>query len=225
MTCSSFENNLLKKLNVSRETFHDLEKFVTILDKWSEKINLISRQDWQAIWLRHVIDCAQLHTHIESFQNNTDKPSLHIGDIGTGAGFPGIILAIIDKKNKYTLIEKNKKKCNFLKYVCGFLKLDHVTICADNIEKTPSLNVDILTSRALASLDKLLFFADLHLDRKGICLFLKGKNYIQELTKAKLCWKITSDIFPSITDPSGYIVKIGAFENAHASSQPGECKP
>ena len=138
--------------NVSRETIEKLKTFQNMVLEWNKKINLISKASEQNIWERHIIDSLQLYPLIEE----KDKV---LYDFGSGAGFPAIVLAILSEQFypnlNITLIESIGKKVLFLENVKKSLNLN-ITILKDRIENLNLLKPDIITSRALASLDKLL---------------------------------------------------------------------
>jgi len=159
-----FEDNC----NVSRETLQKLMEYEKILLAWNKKINLISNSTGNNIWVRHFLDSAQLRSFLNNFENS-------IIDIGSGAGFPGLVLSIIGFKN-VSLVEKNFKKCTFLNYVVSNLGLDTIVI-NDNIENI-KLDVDVIVSRAFADVKKIMYSTK-NMNYKKI-LLLKSKNVISE---------------------------------------------
>src|SRR5688572_27465920 len=112
--------------NVSRETFFLLEKYYSFLKQWHTKHNLISENDLIHFWNRHILDCAQIALNLK-------KNHRIIVDMGSGAGFPAIVIAILMRytDKKFILLEKNSKKCVFLKTVIYNLKLNAVVINVD----------------------------------------------------------------------------------------------
>ena len=189
-------------LNVSRETQQKLEAFADLVEKWSQKINLVSRADAAVIWNRHILDSAQL------FVVEQEHPKQWL-DLGSGGGFPGIVVAILFRPTtKVTLVESDARKCAFLKTACIELSLG-ADVVNQRIETLPPLQADVISARALTSLDNLLEFASKHLKPSGHCFFLKGGKAHQELTEAKRNWKMAVEKIPSITQPSGTILKIG----------------
>ena len=140
-------------------------------------------------WRRHFLDSAQIY----DFINNRGGRLL---DLGCGAGFPGLVLAIMGVKN-VTLVDSSQKKCSFLREVIRQTSCD-ATVFNGRIQDYPEKKiVDYLTARALAPLQDLLDMAYPLLAKGGKCLFLKGQNYEQELTAAKIRWIIEVDIHPS----------------------------
>ena len=148
------------------------------------------------------MDSAQLSSLI-------DPQTSEIADIGAGAGFPGMVLAIINatKDTKIHLIESNERKCAFLREVNLATKAN-VVIHNKRAEKVQGLSVDLVVSRAVASVEKLLQYADPLLKKKGQCLFLKGKKWRDELTQAKIKWIIKATVIQSVSDSSGKILKL-----------------
>ena len=132
---------------VSRETYEKFKIFHDTLIKWQRSINLISKFTLDTIWLRHILDSAQLYKFIYKTKGN-------IFDLGSGAGFPGLILAIMGCK-KICLVEPDKKKCTFLREVAMLTNTD-VTIYNSRIQDLGYQNVEVVISRALASLVKLI---------------------------------------------------------------------
>jgi len=193
-------------LNVSRETNKKITEYISILQKWNRKINLISKSSEKDIWTRHVLDSAQIWNLI----GETDFKIW--ADLGSGSGFPGIIISILSKKTnpnaQFILIEKDKRKCEFLKEISRKLELNLI-IYPERIETIKELNADIVSARALSTLDKLLFFSKKHRSKDGLSFFFKGQNVLKELKCVKRNKKFSYILHPSITSSSSYIVCIG----------------
>ena len=174
------EHNL-NSFNVSRETIEVLNKYVKMLKKWNNAINLISKSSISNIWRRHIEDSAQLIR----FLNLETKFWV---DLGSGAGFPGLVVSILAKTNfpelQTILIESDKRKCVFLDEVSRELELN-VTVIPDRIEDCSNLKADIVSARALAPMKQLLSFFDMHSKIGSKGLFLKGKNLRFELNEIK----------------------------------------
>jgi 16S rRNA (guanine527-N7)-methyltransferase len=186
----------------SNESLERLIIYVDLLKKWQKNINLVGNNSLLDIWRRHILDCSQLSKFIDF---KTGK----IADIGTGAGFPGMVLAIIlkNKNIQVHLIESNERKCAFLREV-NLATQAGVFIHNKRIEIIKDLSVDLVVSRAVAPVEKLLQYAILLLEEDGQCLFLKGKKWRDELTQAQLKWIIKETIIQSLSDPSGRILKL-----------------
>jgi len=192
--------------HVSRETFNKFEIFIEVLLKWQKSVNLISNSTINTIWKRHFLDSAQLYTYTHNIKGN-------ILDIGSGAGFPGMILSMMGNKN-VNLIESDQKKCVFLREVAR-LTNTKVKIYNCRIENLDYMKPELIISRALAPLSKLIEYVDDHMNKnieenkvKTELLFLKGKNYNNEINDLLKIRKLEIDIFPSITDDFGKVLYI-----------------
>ena len=192
--------------HVSRETFKKFEIFVEVLLKWQKSVNLISNSTINTIWKRHFLDSAQLYTYSHNIKGN-------ILDIGSGAGFPGMILAMMGNNN-VNLIESDQKKCIFMREVAR-LTNTKVKIYNCRIEDLDYMKPELIISRALAPLSKLIEYVDNHMNKNieenkatPKLLFLKGKNYNNEIYDLLKIRKLDIDIFPSITDDFGKVLYI-----------------
>lgn len=194
-----------QQTNVSRETLARLERYAELLEKWNRRINLVGRGTIDDLWRRHMLDSAQL---LPLIPDNTDS----LVDLGSGAGFPGLVLAICGVKNVH-LIESDRKKCAFLREASRETGAQ-ATIHNKRVEEIESFQVDIVTSRALAPLPKLLDMAGRFMKKHSILLFLKGKRVDWELTEAAKEWNMRVDRFPSHTDPEGTILRLEAISRA-----------
>ena len=198
------KNEFIKSLNVSRETLKGFYEYKTLLSKWNEKINLVSENTLVDIWERHFLDSGQIIKHVEA----SGKRWV---DVGSGAGFPGLVVALLLRDRKIdcnlVLVEKNPKKGFFLKEVIRKLNLS-VEVVNDNIDTLEPLNADILTARAFSELNNLIEIAFRHRKKEGICLFLKGENYRIELDKTLNYWFFDYDIVDSLSSSSGKIIRV-----------------
>lgn len=196
--------NEAEKYNVSRETWSNLKTFQDMVLEWNERFNLISKSSAENIWDRHIIDSLQL----KQFLTTEDKIMY---DFGSGAGFPAIVLAIVAKESfpnlKISLIESIGKKTIFLNEVKKALNLD-IEIINDRIENLKLPKADIITSRALASLDKLLFYAKNFSTAKTRLIFPKGEKWFEEVEAAKKIWSFEYDTIQSSTSDKGCILQI-----------------
>ena len=191
---------------VSRETYDRLCLFQKILIKWQKSINLISKNTIENTWERHFLDSAQLYKFVRDIEGN-------IIDFGSGAGFPGMVLAIMGKKNIH-LVESDYKKCVFLKEIAMLTETD-ITIHNCRIEELNFINVDLVTCRALASLKNLIHYVEVFINKSfgerqkyPKLLFLKGKSYFSEIIELNKIKKISFEEYPSITDKDGRILYI-----------------
>ena len=198
------KNKFVKSLNVSRETLNGFYEYETLLSKWNEKINLVSKNTLVDIWERHFLDSGQIIKHVEA----SGKRWV---DVGSGAGFPGLVVALLLRDRRIdcelVLVEKNPKKGFFLKEVIRKLNLS-VEVVNDNIDTLEPLNADILTARAFSELNNLIEIAFRHRKKEGICLFLKGENYRIELDKTLNYWFFDYDIVDSLSSSSGKIIRV-----------------
>lgn len=192
-----------RELGVARETVSRLSTYVDLLCKRNEQLNLVAESTLPQVWRRHILDSAQLLELIP-------EQARTIVDLGSGAGFPGMVLAIMLAARPGVtvhLVESIQKKCRFLEEVAqatGAPAQVHWT----RAEALSGLKADVITARAVAPLDKLLgmawpFFAD-----NTIGLFLKGKSAADELTLATKSWKLDSTPVPSRSDPSGTVLRV-----------------
>ena len=198
------KNEFVKSLNVSRETLNGFYEYETLLSKWNEKINLVSKNTLVDIWERHFLDSGQIIKHVE-------VSGKRWVDVGSGAGFPGLVVALLLRDRKIdcdlVVVEKNPKKVFFLNEVIRKLNLS-VEVVNDNIDNLEPLNADILTARAFSELNNLMEIAFRHRKKEGICLFLKGENYRIELDKTLNYWFFDYDIVDSLSSPSGKIIRV-----------------
>ena len=185
---------------VSDDGLERLRAYVALLKKWQATTNLVSKDSLTDVWRRHVLDSAQL-TPLLGAGTQT------IADIGSGAGFPGMVLAIIEPAKEIHLIESNERKCAFLREVNRATQAGAI-IHNNRVEKLQGISVDLVVSRAVASLEKLLQYANPLLKKGGQCLFLKGKKWSEELTEAQKKWIINESTIQSLSDPSGMILKL-----------------
>ena len=183
--------------NVSRETLDRLRLYVSLLLRWNQEINLIGRSTEQDLWRRHVLDSAQIY-------NLLPAVAFPLVDLGSGAGFPGLILAILGARDVH-LVESDKRKAAFLRQAAQSTGLD-VTIHAARIEELCPFRAAVVTARALAPLPKLLNLATRFESGETRYIFLKGQYVDDELTAAYKMWKLTVDRKLSQSDPTGTVL-------------------
>jgi 16S rRNA (guanine527-N7)-methyltransferase len=189
-------------VRVSHETCTLLETYVGLLRSWNERRNLVSAASLEEVWHRHVLDSAQLASLIPGIAKS-------LVDIGSGAGFPGMVLAIMLRDQlRVTLFEATGKKCEFLRDVVNRLGLKNVTIRNERVEAAPRERFDVVTARACAPLAQLLGYAQDFVDPDTLCLFLKGQNLVLELTDARKSWRMKVRQHPSMTHPLGVVLEI-----------------
>ena len=182
-------------IDVSRETMERLEIYSKLLNKWNPKINLVAKSTLPEQWERHFLDSAQIWPHCPTFAGKWV-------DIGSGAGFPGLVLALIAKEKapdlKFTLVESDARKSSFLRTVARETAVS-IDIQTTRIESLEFPEFDVVSARALASVDSLLEFSHPILKSDGVCLFLKGKDCANELAVAEKKWRFQSETFTSLT--------------------------
>jgi 16S rRNA (guanine527-N7)-methyltransferase len=190
--------------DVSRETLDLLKSYQQLVQKWNPVINLASKQSMADLWNRHIVDSAQVFPLIPS------EARLCV-DVGSGGGFPGIVLAAIstslDLERHFILVESDQRKSTFLRQVIRDLSLK-AEVRSERIEKLDDLNAEVFSARALASLSKLLQFAQIHLTENGVCLFPKGENYREEIEEAQKRFIFEYEAIESVTDSRSAILKI-----------------
>lgn len=191
---------------VSRETFKKIEQFVELLKDWNQKMNLVSHNSLEVLWERHILDSAQLINYIP-------QQTKRILDIGSGAGFPAVVLAIllqeINPNAEVIMVESIKKKTVYLNDVCNKLGLSNVKIFNCRVESNVLPKPDIITARAVASLDVLCGYASIIGKNGTESLFLKGKSYKDEIAEADKHWRFDLDVFPNKYSDEGVILKLG----------------
>ena len=189
--------------DVSRETLARLMAYAELLGKWQARINLVGPATMPDLWRRHMLDSAQLLPLLPP--PPLTRPS-RIVDFGSGAGFPGLVLAIMGAGELH-LVESDQRKCAFLREAARITETP-VTIHASRIETLPPLDADVVTARALAPLDKLLDWAAPHRSTHTIHIIPKGKEAEAELTKAAAHSTLEVTRHPSLTDPAATIFRI-----------------
>lgn len=186
---------------VSRETAARLDAYAGLLLRWNARINLIAPGDAAQFRQRHVEDSLQL---LPLLPPGTDPAA----DLGSGGGLPGMVLALAEPGRPWHLVESDRRKAAFLQSVAGELAAANVTIHPKRIEDVALPPLGLLTARALAPLETLLGYAERLLAPHGAALFPKGRTVEAELTRAAATWTMTTERFPSRTDPSSTLLRI-----------------
>jgi 16S rRNA (guanine527-N7)-methyltransferase len=185
---------------VSRETIERLRLFEAELRRWTLRINLIAKADIEHIWARHILDSLQLLPMIPTTINQGI-------DLGAGAGFPGMVIALARPILNMTLVESDQRKAAFLQHIGTELGVG-VRVIAARIEALSLPPVGLVTARALAPLDRLLELASPLLAPDGFCLFPKGRQGEIELTAAAARWQMNIGREASRTDPDAVIFRL-----------------
>lgn len=185
--------------NVSRETFLALGVYHEELIKWQKAINLISKTTVEEIEERHFLDSAQILKFI--------PPSTKtIIDVGSGAGFPGLVLSLL-QPTSVTLIESDQRKATFLNHIILKTNSTAKVIC-DRVETLGSLKADLITARGFAPLKRLLELTAPLFTPSTTFLLLKGKSYLEEINEAQRGWDFKVSVHSSITDCQGKILEV-----------------
>ena len=182
-----------------------MARYQTLLADWNRRMNLVSQGSLADFWTRHAFDSAQLKAL---------APEARVWvDIGAGAGFPGLVLAILLKGEpgaKVHLVESSAKKCRFLEAVVEALGLPAAVHNAR--AESLSLGADVVTARAVAPLERLLGFAQPYLSKGAVGLFLKGQGAEAEIAAARQRWRFEVTVLPSRSDPAGRILKVARLD-------------
>ncbi|WP_428390304.1 16S rRNA (guanine(527)-N(7))-methyltransferase RsmG [Lichenicoccus sp.] len=184
-----------------------IESFVDTLLKWNQRINLVATGDVPHLWTRHVADSLQLGPLL--------PPGLPFTDLGSGAGFPGLVLSIAFG-NPVTMIESDTRKASFLREAARVSQAN-ARIINSRIEDADVVPAPVITARALAALPTLLYYAFPLLQPSGFCLFLKGRKVVDELAQARSNWHFVAECIPSQTDPAGTVLKLSQIRRLNQS--------
>jgi 16S rRNA (guanine527-N7)-methyltransferase len=186
-------------LDVPRETLDRLEAFVALLREENGRQNLVSSATLDHVWSRHVLDSAQLICHAPS-------AARHWLDLGTGAGFPGLVVACLFS-GQVTLVESRKLRVDFLTRAADVLGVtSRTTIVCANIANFEAPAFDVITARAFAPLPRLLALAERFSTDETHWILPKGRNAKSELEAAESLWQGEFRLEPSITDPDAMII-------------------
>lgn len=197
-----------KLTDVSRETLERLIRYVDLLAAWNARINLVGRNTLGDVWRRHILDSAQLYPHLP-------QGTQVLMDLGSGAGLPGLILSILGVPEVH-LVESDARKAVFLREAVRVTGAT-ASLHAMRIDRVKPIIADVVTARALAPLSELLEISERFRGPGTICLFPKGATVEEELTSARKQWKMTPRQSPSLSDPSGCILRL---ENINRDRDP-----
>ncbi len=198
------------RIDVSRETLERLTLYLELLCRWQRAINLVGPATLADPWRRHLLDSAQLMAHLPAAAGP-------LVDLGSGAGFPGMVLAVMGVP-EIALIEADRRKAQFLREVARATGAA-VTVHDDRIERLTGWPAAVVTARALAPLPRLLPLAERFLTADSVCLLLKGPALARELIDAGKSWHMVPEMFPSLSAPSGIVLKLRGVGRAR------DCQP
>lgn len=197
-------------LDVSRETELRLRMLCEIVKKWTPAVNLIAKSTVNDIWDRHVLDSAQLFLY-------APQDARRWLDLGSGAGFPGLVIAALSKQLRpdltITLVESDKRKSVFLAEAARTIDVSVTIVCA-RAETVSPVAADVVSARALTSLDGLCQLAAAHLKPAGLAIFPKGANSAAEIEAARKNWTFSLTSHPSKTDPAASILLLTNIQSA-----------
>jgi len=192
-------NEIRKFCELDNAQIRSLEDFVLLVLQENQNFNFIGKSTVENIWERHILDSAQL---LRFIKNKNAK----FADLGSGAGFPGMILSILGLREIH-LIEKAFRKSEFLRRA-KLLSPNRVFVHQAKLEELSAIQFDCIVSRALAPLDQLLDYTKKFLKKDGYCLFLKGKNLSNEIEVAKKTFQFEYELHPSLTSDESNIIKV-----------------
>ncbi len=193
-----------EKTGVDDQTLKRLSVYGDKLCKWQKRINLVGNSTIADLWRRHMLDSAQLFPYLSEINGN-------IIDLGSGAGFPGLVLSIMGIKNIH-LVDSDSRKATFMREVIRETGSTAKVFNGRIEEMEVKGAVSAITSRACASVDKLLILSDNLRSKETICLFLKGRKVEEELTESFKNWKMQHVMGPSHSDPEGVVLKLSQIQ-------------
>jgi len=196
-------SELQDQLGLSIGESDDLRAYGENLHRWQKRINLIGKATVDDMWSRHFLDSAQL------FDLLPDKVETLI-DIDSGAGFPGLVLAVLVKHRggpTVHLVEADGRKATFLNETNRIMEAGAV-VHRCRAESLPDLKADVVTARAVAPLDRLIGLARPFFKADTVCLFPKGKKAREELTESRKRWTMAATESPSLSDSYGTVLKL-----------------
>ena len=196
------------RLAVSRETLDRFRLYAALLTKWNRAINLVSPKSLDDLWHRHFLDSAQLRRYLPPLPDARDRI---IVDVGAGAGFPGLVLALLGC-GRVHLVEADQRKAEFLREAVRVTGAG-AEVLAQRVESLPAFAVDVVTCRAFAPLPTILdlterFLSFENVENQPVGLFLKGRRVDEELTAASKKWRLRLERFESETDPEASILRL-----------------
>lgn len=200
---------MMGRWDVSRETVAKLQTFATLLREESQQQNLIARSTQAQLWDRHILDSAQLL----DYSSQTSGSWL---DVGTGAGFPGLVVAILSR-SEHVLVEPRRRRAEFLSHVVATVNIgDRVKVVPKSVERVTRSPAAVITARAVSSIESLIVSTRHLADASTIWLLHKGRNATAEVDPARLVLFANFEMLRSMTDPDAAIVKVSNLRDAPA---------
>tara|TARA_Y100001970_G_C14149597_1_gene811888 strand:+ start:887 stop:1498 length:612 start_codon:yes stop_codon:yes gene_type:complete len=191
------QKNIIDFFKINAQQENNLNRYISSLKKHNEHTNLVGKSTLSDPWKSHLLDSIQLISYI-----NDQKKS--IVDMGTGAGIPGVVLAIMGYKN-VSLVDSNGKKTKFLNLVRNSIGVNF-DIYSERIENLNNIKFDVITSRALANLNQLIVYSQKFLKKNSVLIFLKGKTVNDEVRDAKKNWIFELKKHQSMSDKRGSVI-------------------
>jgi len=193
------EQEFQKLTGASRETMEKFSCYAALLTKWQKAINLVSNSTIPLLWERHILDSYQILKYAPAGEGVWV-------DMGSGAGFPALIVAMATKYQVH-VIESDQRKCQFMREVSRETS-SPITVHNDRIEKIDAFSADVISARALSSLEKLLKYAAQFSSQKTLHLYLKGQDVDAELTRAAKCWRMDAVKHRSLSSSEGSVLEL-----------------
>ena len=193
------KEEIIKQFKINSHQEKLLDTYIFNLKKYNKHTNLVGGSTLKDPWKRHILDCLQILPKLNNY-------NCSILDMGTGAGLPGLLLNIMGCQN-VTLVDSNNKKINFLEKIKKEMSLN-AKIILDRVENLENQKYDVITSRALANLNKLFTYSHNFLKKNTVLIFLKGKTVNDEILDATKIWKFECHKHVSLSDKGGNLLVI-----------------
>ncbi|MFN3935957.1 MAG: 16S rRNA (guanine(527)-N(7))-methyltransferase RsmG [Gemmobacter sp.] len=196
-------------VDVSRETWALLDRFVCLVSKWNSTINLLAPNELSRVWERHVLDSAQCAL----IPSRSRGPWL---DIGSGGGFPGLVVGIMRRGfgERLLLVERDRRKAAFLHFASRDLGLE-IQVVEGDAGRIAPVEAEVVSARAVAGLGKLLPLIARHLAPDGFALLPKGEQFKKEIDEARSVCRFEFEAIPSVTCSGAAILKVWGVEHVN----------
>ena len=193
----------LEAQGVSRETFTNISRFIEFLFHEGESQNLISAASREQVWARHIVDSAQLFFFAKVHESSAQGPWI---DLGSGAGFPGLIIAALGHRD-VVLVESRRKRVDFLIAAADILGVaNQVKVEGQRLELVETRPASVISARAFAPLERLFPLAERFSHSETLWLLPKGRSAQSELADAQKTWQGVFHVEQSVTDPEAAII-------------------